>query len=70
MWFNLSLPKRIVIMLLLGVIVGLAAGPKATTLQPIGNFFIRLLKMLTVPLVFFTLASGVTKMDSTKACEG
>lgn len=53
MWFNLSLSKRIVIMLLLGVIVGLAAGPKATTLQPIVNLFIRLLKMLIVPLVLF-----------------
>lgn len=67
LWFNLSLSKKIMIMLLLGVIVGLAAGPKATALQPIGDLFIRLLKMLIVPLVFFTLASGVTKMDSPKS---
>lgn len=66
-WFKLSLAKKIIIMLLLGVIVGLVAGPKATVLQPIGDLFIRLLKMLIVPLVFFTLAAGVTKMDSPKS---
>src|SRR5450830_1131695 len=53
-------------MLLLRVIAGLAAGPTATALQLIGDLFVRLLKMLIVPLVFFTLASGVTKMDSPK----
>lgn len=63
-WFEQPSHRKILIMLVLGVIVGLVAGPKATLLQPIGDLFIRLLKMLIVPLVFFTLASGVTKMDS------
>ena len=51
-------------MLLLGIVVGWVAGPKAEILQPLGDVFIRLLRMLIVPLVFFTLSSGVTKMGS------
>ena len=67
LWFKQPLARKIMIMLALGVIVGWALGPKATMLQPIGDLFIRLLKMLIVPLVFFTLCSGVTKMDSPKS---
>ena len=51
-------------MLLLGIVVGWVACPKAEILQPLGDVFIRLLRMLIVPLVFFTLSSGVTKMGS------
>lgn len=53
-------------MLALGIIVGYILGPQATILKPLGDAFIRLLKMLIVPLVFFTLVSGVTKMGSPK----
>src|SRR5664280_906140 len=53
-------------MLLLRVIASLTAGPTATALQLIGDLFVRLLKMLILPLVFFTLVSGVTKMDGPK----
>lgn len=61
-----ALWKRI----LLGVIVGLAVGfisPKAADfLSPLGDIFLRLLKMLIVPLVFFTITSGICKMGNIK----
>lgn len=63
-WFGLPLHKKIFVMLLLGILTGWLAGPKALVLQPLGDAFIRLLKMLIVPLVFFTLSSGVTRMGS------
>ena len=66
-WFHRSLAIKIAIMMVLGVIVGLVMGSKATALQPIGDLFIQLLKMLIVPLVFFTLAAGVISMDSPKS---
>ena len=47
-WSGLALHKKIFVMLLLGIV----------------DVFIRLLRMLIVPLVFFTLSSGVTKMGS------
>lgn len=63
-WSRLALHKKIFVMLLLGIVVGWVAGPKTEILQPLGDVFIRLLRMLIVPLVFFTLSSGVTKMGS------
>lgn len=63
-WSGLALHKKIFVMLLLGIVVGWVSGPKAEILQPLGDVFIRLLRMLIVPLVFFTLSSGVTKMGS------
>ncbi len=66
LWFRQPLYTKIFVMLALGIIVGYILGPQATILKPLGDAFIRLLKMLIVPLVFFTLVSGVTKMGSPK----
>ncbi len=66
-WFRLSLPKQIFIMLVLGVAAGVVFGKEVLVVQPLGDAFIRLLKMLIVPLVFFTLAAGVTRMESPAA---
>jgi Na+/H+-dicarboxylate symporter len=66
-WFRLSLPKQIFIMLALGIAAGLVFGKSVLVVQPIGDAFIRLLRMLIVPLVFFTLAAGVTRMESPAA---
>ncbi|MGB4438732.1 MAG: cation:dicarboxylase symporter family transporter, partial [Sedimentibacter sp.] len=63
---KLSLGQQI----LIGIIVGLAIGfisPKAAgVLSPLGTIFLRLLKMLIVPLVFFSITSGVCKMGDVK----
>lgn len=74
-WFRLSLPKQIFFALVAGVGVGLIcksmmeSSPELVKtiffyLQLVGDAFLRLLKMLIVPLVFFTLAAGVTRMES------
>lgn len=66
-WFRQQLHIQIFICILIGVGLGLILGPKATLLKPIGDMFIRLLKMLIVPLTFFTLISGITKMESLRS---
>jgi Na+/H+-dicarboxylate symporter len=43
----------------LGSLVGLIVGEPATALQPIGDLFVRLLSMIVVPIVIFTLLMGV-----------
>lgn len=43
----------------LGSIVGLIVGEPATALQPLGDLFVRLLSMIVVPIVVFTLLMGV-----------
>lgn len=74
-WFRLSLPKQIFVALAAGIGVGLVckallpSNPELVNgiffyLKLIGDVFLRLLKMLIVPLVFFTLAAGVTRMES------
>ena len=56
--------------ILIGIVIGLAIGfispSLAATLSPLGTIFLRLLKMLIVPLVFFSITSGITKMGDVK----
>ena len=66
-WFRQQLYTQILICIVIGIALGLFMGPKATMLEPVGEIFIRLLKMLIVPLTFLTLVSGVTKMDSLRS---
>ncbi|PIE53831.1 MAG: dicarboxylate/amino acid:cation symporter [Dethiosulfovibrio peptidovorans] len=63
-WVKMPLHKKIFLMIILGAGIGYFMGPDAVKLKPIGDAFIRLLKMLIVPLVFFTISSGITKMET------
>ena len=58
-WFDIPLWQRVIGALVLGVAVGLAWGPEAETIKWIGDFFIKSIKMLVVPLIFFSLVAGV-----------
>lgn len=66
LWSRLELWKKILIGMLLGVIVGTFMGPSAEVLKPLGTLFINAIKMLIVPLVFFSLIVGITSMKYTK----
>lgn len=50
--------------IILGSIIGLIFGEKATVLKPLGDIFINLLFMIVVPLVFFSIASAIANMDN------
>ena len=75
-WTEITLWKRVIGGLILGLIVGLALryGLGAETassigdtwLKPFGDGFVRLIKMLVVPLIFTTLVAGVTAMGDPK----
>lgn len=54
---------QILVAIVVGVALGLAFGDRVALIEPIGTIFIRLLKMLIVPLTFLTLISGITKLD-------
>ncbi len=58
-WFRIPLWQRVVAALILGIITGFAWGPESETIKWIGDFFIKSIKMLVVPLIFFSLVSGV-----------
>lgn len=61
-WFAIPLWKRIFAAMLLGAIVGFWAGESAVAVKWIGDIFVRLIRMLVVPLVFVTIASGVAAL--------
>lgn len=65
-WFKIALWKRILLALVLGVIVGSLWGEGAVSIKWIGDLFVRLISMVVVPLVFFTLVSGVIAMGDPK----
>ena len=66
-WFKQPLYTQIFICILIGILLGLLLGPKAELIKPVGDIFIRLLMMLIVPLTFFTLISGVTKLENLRS---
>jgi len=75
-WFRIDLWKRVIAFLILGLLVGLGirygmgaeeGGAFATTwFGWIGDLFLRLIRMLIVPLIFFTLVSGIIAMGDPK----
>lgn len=63
---KLSLGKKILIGIVIGLAIGFISPKAADMLKPLGDIFLRLLKMLMVPLVFFSITSGVCKMGDIK----
>ena len=75
-WFKIDLWKRVILALILGLALGLglrygmgadAGGAFAERwISWAGDLFLRLIRMLIVPLVFFTLVSGIIAMGDPK----
>ena len=64
--FFKSLFGQVVIALILGVIVGMVWPQFAASLKPLGDGFIKLIKMIIAPLVFCVVVSGITGAGSLK----
>lgn len=65
-WKNQKLYIKILIGVIVGVALGLIFGPSIAIIKPIGDIFIRLLQMLIVPLAFFSIVSGISKLQDIK----
>jgi Na+/H+-dicarboxylate symporter len=61
-WFGVTLWKRIFLAVVLGAVTGYFWGEGVEQIRWIGDVFIRLIRMIVVPLVFLTLAAGVAAM--------
>ncbi|HEX7762240.1 MAG TPA: dicarboxylate/amino acid:cation symporter [Cellvibrio sp.] len=64
-WFAIPFWKRVMGALLLGIITGIVLGETATIFKPLGTLFINAIRMLVVPLVFFSLITSITSLAST-----
>lgn len=51
---------------MIGAILGIALGEKASVLYPIGQIWLNLLFVLLVPLIFFSIASSIASIADTK----
>ncbi len=65
-WFAIPLWQRVIGALILGILVGYFWGPGAASIKIIGDVFIAFIKMLVVPLIFFSLVAGVASIGDLK----
>ncbi|MFW5938709.1 MAG: dicarboxylate/amino acid:cation symporter [Halanaeroarchaeum sp.] len=63
---SVQIVYRLAIAFVVGALVGLVFGERATVLQPFGDLFLRLLGMLVVPLVVATILSGMQRLSPAK----
>ena len=64
LWVKYPLWMRIVAALILGIAVGVVAPEIATGFKIFGDLFIRLIRMLIVPLIFITIISGIVNINA------
>jgi len=62
-WFDLKLWQKVIIGMILGILVGHYFGTEATVLKPFGILFINMIKMVVIPLIFFSILNGVTSIS-------
>ena len=61
-YFRVNLLIRILAGLILGAVCGLVFGPAMGWVDPFGEIFIRLLKMIVMPVILFTLTVGAASV--------
>ncbi|KXG75217.1 Proton/sodium-glutamate symport protein [Fervidicola ferrireducens] len=60
-WYGrISLTNKITFAMILGALIGFIVGPSVAVLEPIGTVFIRLLKMVALPVIFFSITTGAS----------
>jgi Na+/H+-dicarboxylate symporter len=66
MWSAYRFPIILLSSIILGSIIGLVMGNKATIFQPLGDIFINAMFTIVVPLVFVVISSAVASMSNLK----
>ncbi|MBT4989666.1 MAG: dicarboxylate/amino acid:cation symporter [Rickettsiales bacterium] len=62
---KIHLWQKIFIAMILGAMLGYLIGDKATMLKPIGDIFVNMIKMIVIPLIFFSISAAITSMEHT-----
>ena len=63
---KLSLAAKTFIGFGLGIVIGIIFGEKASIIKPLGTIFLNMIKMIVVPMVFFSIAAGVAALSDIK----
>lgn len=61
-----SLYVQVIIAIVLGILVGALFPKFGEGLKPLGDLFVKLIKMIVAPIIFATVVSGVAHMRDTK----
>ena len=62
--FSLQPWQEVLVGMVLGITVGLTFGEKVSFLHYLGVVFLNLIKMVTIPLIFFTVIYGMTSVEN------
>jgi Na+/H+-dicarboxylate symporter len=65
-YIQFPLIYKILLGLVFGVAAGIFFGPGIKSVEPIGEIFLRLLKMVVMPLILFTLIVGASNLNPKK----
>lgn len=65
-FFGMGMGTQVVLGLALGIAAGFALGIEAQSLAILGTIFIKLIKMVVAPLIFFALIAGITSLTQEK----
>lgn len=65
-WKNYKSSIILLLSIVIGGIVGLIMGERASIFEPIGNLFLNLIFTLLIPIVFFSITSAIANMESSK----
>ncbi len=64
---SFSLGFWIIIAMILGIIVGKIMGTNAIIFKPLGEIFVKLIKMVVIPLVAFSIIGGAASIGESKS---
>lgn len=64
--YKMHLWQKVLVGLALGIILGFFLKERVIYLKPFGDVFIRLIKMIIVPMIFFAIVSGITSIQDSK----
>jgi Na+/H+-dicarboxylate symporter len=59
-----SLYVQVLAAIILGVLFGMVSPERAAAMKPLGDGFIKLIKMLIGPIVFATITVGIARMGA------
>ncbi len=65
-WFAVALWKRVLVALVLGALLGIVLPAAAPKIAFLGEIFVRLIRMLVVPIILVTVAAGVASLADPK----
>ena len=61
-----SLYVQVIIAIIIGILIGVFYPSFAVQLKPLGDGFIKLVKMMIAPIIFCTIVNGMAGMENTK----